>query len=86
MNNKEIKVYRTDAREHKEIINTLSNIKPEIIIHLAAVSHANRSNSDPHSILDNSVRTLENVLDYSREVEHFIFSSSSMVYGNFKSK
>ena len=73
MNNKEIKVYRTDAREHKEIINTLSNIKPEIIIHLAAVSHANRSNSDPHSTFDNSVRTLENVLDYSRDkVEHFI--------------
>ena len=86
LNNKKIKVYRNDSREHKEIINTLSNIKPEIIIHLAAVSHANRSNSDPHSTFDNSVRTLENVLDYSRDkVEHFIFSSSSMVYGNFKS-
>ena len=30
-------------------------------------------------------RTLENVLDYAKNnVEHFIYSSSSMVYGNFK--
>ncbi len=82
-----VKIYKTDARDHEEIVNTLGGIKPQIIVHLAAVSHANRSNKDPHTTFDNSVRTLENVLDYSRnKVEHFIFSSSSMVYGNFKSK
>ena len=47
--------------------------------------HANRSNKDPHSTFDHSLRTLENSLDNSRGlVDHFIFLSSSMVYGNFK--
>ena len=54
-------------------------------MHLAAVSHANRSNKDPHSTFDHSLRTLENALDNSRGIiDHFIFLSSSMVYGNFK--
>ena len=87
LDKQKVKIYKTDARDHKEIVNILGKIKPQIIVHLAAVSHANRSNKDPHTTFDNSVRTLENVLDYSRnKVEHFIFSSSSMVYGNFKSK
>lgn len=74
-----------DARAYDELTTTLSSFKPQIIIHLAAVSHANRSNKDPHSTFDHSLRTLENVLDYSRgNIEHLIYNSSSMVYGNFK--
>jgi len=74
-----------DAREYHKLCQTIGDIKPQIIIHLAAVSHANRSNKDPHSTFDHSLRTLENVLDNSKKnVEHFIFLSSSMVYGNFK--
>ena len=62
---------------HKEI-------KPDVIVHLAAVSHAGRSNKDPHSTFDHSLRTLENALDCARdEVEQFIYLSSSMAYGNF---
>ena len=39
----------------------------DIIIHLAAVSHANKSNKDPHSTFDHSLRTLENTLDFSKD-------------------
>ena len=82
-----IKIYKIDARNYEDIVNKLNEIKPNIVIHLAAVSHANRSNKEPHITFDNSVRTLENVLDYSKNrLDHFIFSSSSMVYGNFKSQ
>ena len=43
-------------------------------MHLAAASHANRSNKDPHSTFDHSLRTLENALDNSRGIiDHFIF-------------
>ncbi len=36
------------------------------------------------STFDHSLRTLENALDYARDdAEHFIYFSSSMVYGNF---
>ena len=73
-----------DARNYHEISSIYSSIKPDIIIHLAAVSHANRSNKDPHTTFDHSLRTLENTLDYARANKtHVIYMSSSMVYGNF---
>jgi len=79
-----VPVHLQDAREYHALSNMLSDIKPEVVVMLAAVSHANRSNKDPYSTFDHSLRTLENALDYSRgNVEHFIFFSSSMVYGNF---
>ena len=74
-----------DARDYHKLSNLINDLKPQIIIHLAAVSHANRSNKDPHSTFDHSLRTLENALDNAKNrIEHFIFLSSSMVYGNFK--
>ena len=60
-------------------------IKPNIVIHLAAVSHAAKSNKDPHHTFDNSLRTLESTLDNVKDGNiHVIYLSSSMVYGNFK--
>lgn len=76
-----------DARNYHSISKLYSEINPEIIIHLAAVSHANRSNKDPHTTFDHSLRTLENTLDYAKESKtHVIYMSSSMVYGNFEKK
>lgn len=73
-----------DAREYHKISQTVDNINPDVVIHLAAVSHANRSNKDPFSTFDHSMRTLENVLDAIRDRNvHLIYFSSSMVYGNF---
>ncbi|MBN2734996.1 MAG: NAD(P)-dependent oxidoreductase [Methanomicrobiaceae archaeon] len=73
-----------DARDYHALSRMLSAIKPDVIVHLAAVAHANKSNKDPHSTFDHSLRTLENALDYAKnESLHFIYISSSMVYGNF---
>lgn len=83
----DIPMYVQDARDYHLMGNLLSNIKPQVIVHLAAVAHANISNKDPYSTFDHSLRTLENTLDYSRGktgVEHFVYFSSSMVYGHFK--
>lgn len=74
-----------DARNYHALSGVFNRVKPQVVVHLAAVSHANRSNKDPHSTFDHSLRTLENALDNAKNtVEHFIFLSSSMVYGNFK--
>lgn len=74
-----------DVRDYHLISHTLSSIKPDTIVHLAAISHANRSNKDPFSTFDHSMRTLENVLDACRDAgTHVIYFSSSMVYGNFE--
>ena len=85
----EINIRVQDARDYHALSKLLSYIKPNIIIQLAAVSHANRSNKEPYSTFDHSFRTLENALDWSRhnsDLEQFIFFSSSMVYGDFDGK
>jgi len=80
----EIPVHVQDARDYHLLNKALKDINPDVIVHLAAIAHANKSNKDPFSTFDHSLRTLENALDYARgNVEHFIYFSSSMVYGNF---
>ena len=79
-----IEVNVEDARNYNTLTRAINLMKPDVIIQLAAVSHANKSNKDPHSTFDHSLRTLENALDISRTIgAHFIYFSSSMVYGNF---
>lgn len=74
-----------DARDYHLVTRTLSSIQPDVVVHLAAIAHANRSNKDPFSTFDHSMRTLENVLDATRSNgTQVIFFSSSMVYGNFE--
>ena len=87
LSEKKISLYVQDARNYHSLSHIISKIKPEVIIHLAAVSHAVRSNKNPYNTFDHSLRTLENALDASRDsVKHFIFLSSSMIYGNFKTQ
>ena len=84
-----IKFIIGDARDYKIVSKNIDLIKPNYLIHLAAVAHANISNKDPYSTFDNSMRTLENTLDSCRSLDYlkrFIYLSSSMVYGNFKKK
>ena len=82
-----ISLHVLDARDYYALTRILVQIQPQVIIHLAAVSHAGRSNKDPYSTFDHSLRTLENALDASRgRVEHFVFLSSSMAYGNFQTE
>jgi len=81
-----INLHPVDARDYHALSRILVDIKPQAIVHLAAVSHAGKSNKDPFSTFDHSLRTLENALDYARGggVDQFVFLSSSMAYGNFK--
>jgi nucleoside-diphosphate-sugar epimerase len=79
-----IPLHVLDARDYQTLSPLLATLKPDVIVHLAAIAHANQANKNPYSTFDHSLRTLENALDCSRERKpHFIFFSSSMVYGNF---
>lgn len=86
LNAAHVPLHVQDARDYHALSRVLTQIDPQVIIHLAAVSHAGKSNKDPFSTFDHSLRTLENALDFARgaSVEQFIFLSSSMVYGNFQ--
>jgi len=80
-----IPLFVQDARDYHALSKLFTKTSPQVVVQLAAVSHANKSNKDPYNTFDHSMRTLENALDSSRGlVEHFIFFSSSMVYGHFK--
>jgi nucleoside-diphosphate-sugar epimerase len=81
-----IPLHVRDARDYGALSAELTEIEPSVVVHLAAVAHAGRANKDPYSTFGHSLRTLENSLDYARgRVEHFLYFSSSMVYGNFES-
>lgn len=85
-----IPLIEQDVREYIKLSHIISkDMDPDTLIHLAAVAHADRSNKDPYSTFDHSLRTLENSLDIARSqklnIKHFIYFSSSMVYGNFLS-
>ena len=80
-----IEVNIEDARNYNSMSMILDKFKPDTIIQLAAVSHANKSNKDPHTTFDHTLRTLENTLDIAKNYNaHVIYFSSSMVYGNFE--
>lgn len=79
-----IPLFVEDVRDYHKVSHVISNVKPQVVVFLAAVAHANRSNKDPYNTFDHSLRTLENALDASRDsIEHFIYFSSSMIYGHF---
>jgi len=80
----DIQINIEDARNYNAMSMLLSKEKPDVIIQLAAVSHANKSNKDPHTTFDHTLRTLENTLDIAKNWgSHVIYFSSSMVYGHF---
>tara|TARA_B100001093_G_scaffold414848_1_gene405068 strand:- start:1155 stop:2159 length:1005 start_codon:yes stop_codon:yes gene_type:complete len=87
LKNNKIDLIVEDARDYIKVSKLYSEINPDLIIHLAAVSHSNKSNKDPHSTFDHSLRTLENTLDFAKGTKtHVVYMSSSMVYGNFNAK
>jgi nucleoside-diphosphate-sugar epimerase len=84
-----VELHPQDARDYHALSRILATtIKPHYIVQLAAVAHAGRSNKDPFSTFDHSLRTLENALDVARncDLERFVYFSSSMVYGNFQTE
>lgn len=87
LRNAGIPLFVEDARDYLRLGMLLGKLKPDAVVLLAAVAHASRSNKDPFHTFDHSFRTLENSLDASKgRVQHFIYFSSSMVYGNFETE
>jgi len=86
---KSIPLTEMDSRDYHKLTEVIKELDVDTLVHLAAVAHADRSNKDTYSTFDHSLRTLENSLDIARSpklnINHFIYFSSSMVYGNFTS-
>ncbi len=80
----EVALHVQDARDGAALTALMREIEPQIVVHLAGISNARQSDQEPFPAFSHTLTTLENALEASRgHAEHFIYFSSSMVYGDF---
>ena len=82
-NLKKISFYKIDINDSKNLEKIFKKHKPEIVINLAAQAGVRFSLKHPKKYLDTNIFGFFNVLELSRKysIEHFLFASSSSVYG-----
>lgn len=83
----QVKLVRGDIRYKLEVKRALREIGPEIVIHLAAIPDARKSNQFPEHAIDINLNGTVNILEAIRSipsVKRFVFASSSFVYGDFQ--
>ena len=80
--NKSFQFMEIDIRS-PEFRSLLLDLKPEVVVHLAAMAGVRPSIDDPRKYLDVNVNGTLNVLEAIRsyKIENFVFASSSSVYG-----
>lgn len=82
-----VKMIRGDIRYKGHLLKSLRQNKPEIVVHLAALPIATKSNEFPEDASAINLMGTANVLESMRElkdIERIIFTSSSFTYGNFQ--
>lgn len=78
----EVEFINVDIRS-REIKDIITNFKPDIIIHLAAIHYIPQCNKNPEETFDVNVMGTRNVLEASESIP-FFFASSAAVYPPFK--
>ena len=75
---------KIDITDRFQIEELFRNEKFDIIVNLAAQAGVQYSIQNPHSYIENNVTGFINLIDAakSNNVKHFVYASSSSVYGN----
>jgi len=84
---KQIKVIRGDTMNKDFLRRALNQVRPDIIIHTAALPLASEAIEHTEEALDSILLSTFNMLEILRDFKHscrFVYISSSMVYGDFK--
>ena len=78
------KFAKIDIRDREKIEVLFAKENFDIVCNLAAQAGVKYSIENPHTYVENNVTGFINILDACRQtnVKHFIFASSSSVYGN----
>ena len=78
-----LKFFKYDLLSKNQIDFILSKKKIDIVIHLAAQAGVRYSIKNPKTYLDNNIQGCFNILDSSQKfkIKHFIYASTSSVYG-----
>lgn len=78
---------RGDASNYHEIEQIILKHKPERIIHLAAFPISVNSNVHIEECIEGTIRSTMNLINIAHEcgfIKRFVYTSSSMAYGDFK--
>jgi len=89
---KKLIIERGESKFTSVINNILLKYKPKIIIHLAALPLAKLDNLNVEEALEGSVQSTSNIIESIANLKknlnynfsRFVYASSSMVYGDFK--
>ena len=84
--NKSVTFKYLDLRDNKKLYNLFKKYKFKKIIHLAAQPGVRYSLINPTAYFENNLVAFYNLIELSRKfkIRHFIYASSSSVYGNLK--
>ena len=82
--NSRFKFYKFNLDDNDKLIRIFKKHKIKIVVHLAAQAGVRYSIQNPRSYLNSNIISFFNIIDASRiyKIKHFIFASSSSVYGN----
>ena len=81
---KNFKFFKINLKNKTKITSLFEKNKFDIVIHLAAQAGVRYSVQNPQTYLDNNIISFFNILDLARKfkIKHFIFASTSSVYGD----
>jgi UDP-glucose 4-epimerase len=82
----EVRVFRGSTQNKDYLFRVLREVRPQSVIHLAAMPLANLAVEHPEEAYDSIVTGTTNLLQVCRyfdSVERIVYVSSSMVYGDF---
>ena len=84
--NSKFKFYKFNLCEEKTLKKNFIKNKYDIVINLAAQAGVRHSIDHPDEYFDNNLGAFYNIINLSRihKIKHFIYASSSSVYGDLK--
>ncbi len=82
--NREFKFYKIDLRSKTKLSLIFKKFKPDIVINLAAQAGVRYSLKHPKKYLSSNILGFFNIIELASKykVKHFIYASSSSVYGS----
>lgn len=76
--------YYLDLLDSARIMELFAEIRPDVVVHLAAQAGVRHSIHHPQSFIDSNIQGFFNILEACRKypVSHLVYASSSSVYGS----
>lgn len=83
LNHPNYKHFRAGIEDKEIVYKIFSNVRPDVVVNLAAQAGVGYSLVNPHSYVESNIMGFLNILEACKDnnVKHLIYASSSSVYG-----